>query len=517
MPVFKYAKAYRSAALFAACIATIAGCAVPTGTAHLYRAQTVTGADRSAARQLVNVYDPNSQETAIKKAAKGSLASQDVFSIYLTDGYFKYLRDFDGVNEVVIVAEFTEVSSGTKTDTVSKVLGPYLGVADRSGTPFLNKLLYGPKKLESDHINVRLTVLEYDQGENENSAAFLDFITSASQTLSLADPVTAAEIKFAKEVAKSLLSLNKDDVVMQIEFDLVGDTGQVGQQGSFIPLSPGNYVLINRERCSLGNCFGYLTHDGRSFNPVAWLGDAALLVPVALRRGLTDTPDQKALSPIELDKIKQRNQQVVDASGNVFTDKTWLSFSVVKGGDASLWETRRLLATAEDAIQSLSKKGAISGLESPDFKLAQDALNAARAKELQSQATLSFVSPVNAEGEFAPTITTTEYCLSHPATVKTIDAKFYQLANKGVPQALAVADIDRNKAKSTPNNTCYTVGGKALVAGNYEMVAVYGSDLGNQVQRIRYKVEDPAATKAAADAAAAAKAAAAKAAAKPTP
>lgn len=285
---------------------------------------------------------------------------------------------------------------------------------------------------------------------------------------------------------------------MQIDFDLVGDTGQVGQGGNFIPLAPGNYVLINQERCSLGNCFGYLTHDGHSYNPVAWVGDAVLAIPVAFRRGLTDTPNQDALSPVDLEKIKHYNQQVVtettEGKKNLFTDKTWLSFSIVKGGDASLWEKRRLLATAEEAIQNLNKKGSVSGLESPDYKLAHDALEAARAKELQSRAALSFVSPVSTTGEFAPTITSTQYCLGHPAKVKVGSVQFYRLSDNALPKEIVDPDI-KKASLNTPNNTCFIVDASKISAGQYQMVAVYsaGGDTGNQVQTITYSVIDPAA------------------------
>ncbi len=198
----------------------------------------------------------------------------DVFAVYLTDAYFKYLKDLGGVNEVVIVAEFTEVGGENKSETVTKVLGPYLGVADNAKPNLLNKLLYGPKKLESDHLSMKLTVLEYDQGENEDSAAFLDFIGSASKTLSLANPITAAEQVFAKEVAKSLLALNKDDIVLQIDVDLVAgpDDEAVEDNGSVLALRPGNYVLINQERCAPTNCYFYLTNRGNKENPLAWLG-----------------------------------------------------------------------------------------------------------------------------------------------------------------------------------------------------------------------------------------------------
>lgn len=146
---------------------TAQGCAGPSGSAQLYSPKS-NGLGRVFPDKL------DMSKAVMKTDPNRDLKGKDVFALYLSDAYFKYLPDFSGSNEVVIVAEFTEVSAGDKGDTVTTVLGPYTGIGDPSKGPFFNKLLYGPKKLEADQISVTLTVLEYDQGENEDTAAFLE-------------------------------------------------------------------------------------------------------------------------------------------------------------------------------------------------------------------------------------------------------------------------------------------------------------------------------------------------------
>ncbi|MFC6574730.1 hypothetical protein ACFQDJ_28330 [Pseudomonas brassicacearum] len=179
----------------------IVGCAVPTGTAHLFKVQPARPSsvvdkqfEEAAALKLKWQQAQQAHAALVKKGATsadlaaadaqtqqarkefqdairnlkaerlridGDIFSADkagairkpdsegnggdVFAVYLTDAYFKYLKDLGGVNEVVIVAEFTEVGGENKSETVTKVLGPYLGVADNAKPNLLNKLLYGPK------------------------------------------------------------------------------------------------------------------------------------------------------------------------------------------------------------------------------------------------------------------------------------------------------------------------------------------------------------------------------------
>lgn len=491
--------------LLTACLLLSSCISVPTGTTHIYRKSDATSPPAQPAANTVtfnptlftNAIDPN---LTIRKAGIDK-NNADVFAIYLSDGYFKYLKDMGGVNEVVVVAEFTETNAGTESDTVTRVLGPYFGVSDKANTPFLNKLLYGPKTLDADHLNMRLTVIEYDQGENQNSAAFLDFIQSVTQTLSLANPVTASEQAFAKEIAKSLLSLNKDDVVMEIDMNFTGNAGQLASMkynGSYIPLNVGDYVLINKEHCVSANCFMQMTNQGRSWNPFAWIGDIAMLVPTAVRRGWADTPDGPSLENISSNDLDYVNHRLVkkpppgprsSTPPEPFTDKTWLALSIVKGGDPTLWQKRKLLTQAETSIQKMIKVRGGPIAFSQDYQAARQALEEAREAERLSSSGVAFISPLAANGDFSPTTGDSEYCLYHSNNLTEIAAGFYRLDAKNVPQQLPSSSIARNTAKTTPNNTCFTVTPSARTVGTYDMLATYKVAGEILTQKVRYKIE----------------------------
>ncbi len=505
----------------------IVGCAVPTGTAHLFKVQPARPSsvvdkqfEEAAALKLKWQQAQQAHAALVKKGATsadlaaadaqmqqarkefqdairnlkaerlridGDIFSADkagairkpdsdgnggdVFAVYLTDAYFKYLKDLGGVNEVVIVAEFTEVGGENKSETVTKVLGPYLGVADNAKPNLLNKLLYGPKKLESDHLSMKLTVLEYDQGENEDSAAFLDFIGSASKTLSLANPITAAEQVFAKEVAKSLLALNKDDIVLQIDVDLVAgpDDEAVEDNGSVLALRPGNYVLINQERCAPTNCYFYLTNRGNKENPLAWLGDTLMLVPTAMRRGWTDTPDGTSLEDIQAGEIEYANHGLQQRGKNeTFLDKTWVSFAVRKGGDDVLWGRRRALIEAEKAVQYINRQETSALLKSADYERARTALDAAQQAEQESRSGITFVSPLDAKGRFAPSAKNDSFCLTHAKPVSNPQYSFYQLNEAAEPTPIkSVAIVP---GKSTSSVSCFSYPANTLLAGKYQLV-----------------------------------------------
>lgn len=469
------------------------GCAGPTGSATLYTEKDGKLESAFPAQSAFKLAD-----AITKSISDVDMQGKDVYGIFLSDGYFKYLPDIGGVNEVVVVAEFTEVSSGTKGDTVTTVLGPFDGVSDRSKTPIFNKLLYGPKKLESDQVSVSLTVLEYDQGENEDAAAFLDFIASASQAFSLVNPVTATERAFTREIAKSLLALNKDDVVLRVSFDLVGNSGHLEKfqtsNGSFIPLMPGNYVLVNQEGCAMTTCFGYLTKEGESRNPVAYLGDAALSLPVALRRGLTDAPDANALKDTDAKKMAMKNQGLFNSTGTEkFTDKTWLTLSVVQGGDPSLWDKRKLLLSAEEAVQRIGKSAGSSIQTNNDYQVALQSLQAAKKQEQAAQGKMQLVTEPDQQGNYAFASSTQEICLFHPRTINTgkLRAHFYRLSNTLPPELIDETDIALNTEKSTPNNTCFTAKAAAMALGNYQIELVYSIGTQSHSQTLNYVVSKP--------------------------
>ncbi|WP_175650028.1 hypothetical protein [Pseudomonas sp. Marseille-P9899] len=465
----------------------VQGCTGPSGSASLFKA----GSDGV----LGSVFVGSDMQDAVKKTNPDvDMQGEDVYQIFLSDGYFKYLPDFGGVNEVVIIAEFTEVSSGTKGDTVTTVLGPFEGVADKSKAPAFSKLLYGPKKMESDQVSVTISVIEYDQGENEDAAAFLDFIASASQVFSFINPVTATERAFTKEIAKNLLALNKDEVVLRVSFDLVADSGHLKQysnvNGALIPLAPGNYVLVNQEGCAVTSCFGYLSEDQRG-NPVALLGDAVLAIPVALRQGLTDTPDgisRKDIAPSEMRLADQRLTNVKD--GTRFSDKTWLTLSVVKGGDPSLWAKRKLLLSAEEAVQRIGKSAGNRIQTSNDYDAALEALKAARQQEQADKGTLKLATALDKNGNYTFSNAAREICLFHPVTVNasTLQAHFYRLVDGKPRQPVVSPEIKPEAGRSTPNNSCFSATPSAMSPGNYQVESLYSIDTQNHHQTLTYTI-----------------------------
>ncbi len=495
----------------------LTSCSVPTSSTRVYRnadasvavsasvtpspqphpapaAASATPASRVVWDSSVFSNAVDADRTIRQAPAGADKSGADVFAIYLNDGYFKYLKDWGGVNEVVVVAQFTETDTGADSDTVTRILGPYSGVADKADFPSQGQLLYGFKNLDADHLRMKLTVLEYDQGENANSAAFLDFIHSVSKTVSLANPVTASEVAFAKEIATSLLSLNHDDVAMRVDINFTANTGDLAKQrynGSFIPLDVGDYVLISKEHCVPANCFFQLTGEGTSYNPFAWVGDVALLVPTAMRRAWTDTPDGPALADVKPDTLTYDNHTLGQKGATVepYTDKSWLSFSIVRGGSAALWQKRKALSQAEQSIQNLLKVRGEGITLSQNYSTVQKALEEAQQIESLNSSGVSFVLPVDDKGAFAPTTTAGEYCLYHARTLNGVAASFYRLDSNGVPQTLPASDITQNTAKTTPNNTCFTVAAAGRTVGTYDMVAVYkvGSEL--MTQKVRYKIE----------------------------
>lgn len=338
-------------------------CTIPVGTSHVYKINH----DNNG--QLMNPLQPLKHEETdnaliYQTSPHHKKRGDDVFSIYLTEGYLKYLTDFGELNEVIIVAEFTEAVTGdSKKDHVVKILGPYNNVADATKPQLLNKLIYGPKRMESNVLNMKLQVFEYDRGENEDNAAMLDFIANAGEALGLANPVTLAEIAVAKEIGKSLIAANENDLVMTIDMDFVPGMPNMkwaaNSKVHVLPLKAGEIVVIKQEACRPGTCFDYFSAD-RTDGWGLW-ADAVMYVPTALVRATTDTPDNNSLEPIHKDKIRVEEGYLRKTSSSAgsesnFTDKTWLRFAIVKGGDPSYWDQRKQLWDIEADFDAMIRQ-----------------------------------------------------------------------------------------------------------------------------------------------------------------
>lgn len=463
--------AFRKAAWLLVLALLLSACVTPpTGTSRLYKPTT----DEKVTNK---VFGQVTSGTTLRHVANDEDAS-DTFSIYLSDGYFRYLKDFAGVNEVVIIAELTEVRDGVETDTVTRVLGPYYGIADKTQTPFLNKLIYGPKRLESDHLSMKLTVLEYDQGENKNRSDFLDFIATSSQALSLANPVTLAEQKVVKEIVKSLIGLNKDDVVMEIDIDFTADSGDLARHtsknGRYIPLDPGDYLFISRENCALLTCRDYLTKN-TPWNLFAVLSDVLLFIPTELYRAWSDTPDYRSIKPVEPRDLAYKDDLLLK-DGDLYEDKTWLRLAIVKGGDSAHWDRRKVLNALEKSILDASRYNGSRLIESTDLAAIDSAAKTLRELHEASGQALSFSGKLDDD----------RLCFYHKNKPEQVSAMLYRYEEKQAkPLPISPVNI------VSPNNSCFKAGeGGTLPTepGHYDVFVQYVMDGKARQQKISYSI-----------------------------
>lgn len=102
------------------------------------------------------------------------------------------------------------------------------------------------------------------------------------------------------------------------------------------------------------------------------------------------------------------------------------------------------------------------------------------------------VYPINKSVSFSRAPTTAgdgEYCVYHSRNLTGVAASFYRVDANNVPQQLPAADIAKIAAKTTPNNTCFTVAASARTVGTYDMIAAYKMGGGVLTQKVRYKIE----------------------------
>lgn len=328
------------------------------------------------------------------------IGAGDAVSIFLDRAFFRYLPDSGNSSEVLLILEFDEgLGDGKK---VTKVVGPFNGIPDGTQSAFINKLVYGPKPIEGSKLSLHVTVLELDSEENEKNAAMLDFVVSAQETLGIANPVTTTQMKAAKEVAKALLAFNRDDELFTFEMDFVADKGVDGKP---LRLAGSHWVAIKREVCPLFRCYGQFynrvgsSHVAIPAKGLALIFEAVAYIPISLVKILSDSPGYEAVRSIEWPAETEQSDgttQVVQAGtpqksgrpgamarggqadqqqkpkkndapvysveerglmrdNTLYRDKTWLSFSIYKGGDTSSWrELQKLSALEEQLLTSIS-------------------------------------------------------------------------------------------------------------------------------------------------------------------
>ncbi|MDO7086274.1 hypothetical protein WNY51_04315 [Pseudocolwellia sp. AS88] len=368
-------------ALIVICYLFLSSCTSTTGEVSIFSVNS----NKKLDSPLVSASELHNSDGIIYKTNKTTASKgDDTFSVYLTDSYLRYLPDIGGVNEVIIVVQFEEVVTGTASDTVTKILGPYDSIADATKTPYFHKALYGPKRMESDILSMSLKIYEYDLEENGKVGSMLDFIATASEALSLSNPVTSQEIKVAKEVAKSITNTNDNDLILQLDVDFVAGNSLYNHSGNngvnVLPLKAGEMVLIKKESCGVGQCYDYFSQDEGFSNPIGYLADWLLFPVNAIAIGLTDSPASKSLTNVDSTDFTIRDEGLSHNNGDgkpkLYRDKTWLRLSILKGGDPSLWDKRKLLYPVEADISKLLRTS--NGINSDNLIDPIESLNKVR-------------------------------------------------------------------------------------------------------------------------------------------
>lgn len=345
-----------------------------------------------------------------KSGDSGDADRRDAFTIHFDTAYFRYLPDMLGVNEAVVVFTFTEGPPSKDENTLVKILGPMKQLADGSYANQFSRISYGPKLLEGDSLSIKIQIFEMDTEEANDAGAAIDFIGSAAEAFSLADPVTAGQIKLAKEIGKTLVALNQNDLVFETTFDLLPYDEKVwkatrgransDQATASLPLRVGTFGLIKQEQETHVTSFFPLTRKAWSgdwsflasvfSSPFSLAGDALLLPITATTRTFGDVPDHASMRPISNTKksgyLNEAGRAIVmhpptrklmwgplvssiDGQQAALTDtenfepyqsKTWITFSIEQGRDPALWQVRKLMSESEkkllDMLQEKSLK-----------------------------------------------------------------------------------------------------------------------------------------------------------------
>lgn len=312
-------------------------------------------------RKLVGAWHKSNTETL------NYINENESITLILDNCFYGQLPDVGQSNEVAIVLEFNE--GGEK---ITKILGPFAGTADNSFCNQIGSVIYGPKKLDAEFLKINIKVIEIDIDENEDQKGFIDFVKNIANPLFLANPVTSLEIKLATEIAKTLIDLNQNDIIINFEFTLSAKPSK-----NTLPLAEGIFALVNRTKIrGFDSDYFYFTNNEykesglpRAFNPFSITADL-LLVPYVAINSLTDSasPDSRRrliessegiFSEKESSVFLSRNTHELvknGENGNVepFMDKAWMVFSLHSMYETISWETLKSLQPAQELLERIT-------------------------------------------------------------------------------------------------------------------------------------------------------------------
>lgn len=330
--------------------------------------------------KLANLFGPW-HRSDIELEPEITVSGDQTFTVFFDEAFFKYLPDFGGSNEVIVIFKFKE--GGSEENALVKIIGPMTRTADGTYSQQIGKVSYGPKRLMGDSVNVQIQIIEFDAEEREARGSFLDFVGQAASNFNIANPVTATEIRLAKEIAKTLNDFDQNDEVLNAEFEILPvESGTlVARNNKAIPLRAGNYGIIKQEAEPWAGTPLFFTEKVKEACQKHKFAATGFLfsLPIDLLLSFTylpikslfgDSLDVGSTTPIKIESPerpaftddgqpivfeKSTRSLFTESGGTVspYKSKTWMTFAIEVGRSADLWEVRRKLSDTEATLGNL--------------------------------------------------------------------------------------------------------------------------------------------------------------------
>jgi hypothetical protein len=360
-------------------------------------------------------HDSASGRDRVPRDDGDSNTRNDVFELALESGFLKYLPDLGGLNEVLIVLTFSNGAVERDEDRIVKILGPMRQQPDESFLPEIGRVIYGPTTLAATHLSVRVQVIEFDRDEADNAASFIEFLGSAAETLSLADPITSAEIRIAKEIAKTLTATNENDIVLDATFDLrpydvEAPVAARDFWAGALPLRTGRFGLIKQEvPAPVFRFYPFTNRLELGWNvdmvalPFTFLLDTAAMPFTAALRAVADVPDKVSMSRIEWSEagviavaerdltLHSERRRLMSRDRGDYREKSWLVFSITNGHEALERASVRALTESDQRIVGMLKSRTLSeALKQGDLDATIEGLQKVRQAATEAEAKAGF-------------------------------------------------------------------------------------------------------------------------------
>lgn len=190
---------------------------------------------------LTNHYD--SRSPADSKIWKGDPLSIIINKVYLADNK----ETFSWFGDTAEIGVVVSVEDGKGSEPKNVLVSYEEGITDKIFLPISDLLAYHTEVYDDEPIQIKVTVFEFDQLENENLRKMLGTAAAIGSALS---PAYAPAISAAAQVGDFLIKQNQDDVIAKFTFqlypwDLQSARGRITGSNGVPRVSYGHYLIVN--------------------------------------------------------------------------------------------------------------------------------------------------------------------------------------------------------------------------------------------------------------------------------